>query len=138
MKLLSSDATWKKWNVQNQLLLLFFFLVDEMITQEKIQKLLFYFWGQIAKVLKLAIKRKTKFRNTQWPETSFTIVEDKPWILFCKTSLNARESLFSKSVDKKCVALWDMAKKVQKGISDSDKLKYYKCVEILALQARGP
>ena len=31
-----------------------------------------------------------------------------------------------------------LAKKVQKGISDSDKLKYYKCVEILALQARGP
>ena len=27
--------------------------------------------------------------------------------------------------------------KVQKGISDSDKLKYYMCVEILALQARG-
>ena len=27
--------------------------------------------------------------------------------------------------------------KVQKGISDSDKLKYYKCVETLALQERA-
>ena len=32
-----------KWNVQNQLL---YFVIDDMITQEKIQKLsLFFVWG---------------------------------------------------------------------------------------------
>ena len=37
------------------------------------------------------INRITKFRNTHWPKKSLTSVEDKPWKLFCKTSLNARE-----------------------------------------------
>ena len=33
-----------------------------------------------------------KFRNAHWPEIRLTAVEDiKPWKLFCKTSLNARE-----------------------------------------------
>ena len=43
IKLLSSDCdvSKKKRNVQNQL---FYFVVDDMITKEKIQKLLFYFW----------------------------------------------------------------------------------------------
>ena len=47
--------------------------------------------GLIAKVLKLAVSRKTKFRNTHWLEKSLTTVDDKPWKLYCKTSLNARE-----------------------------------------------
>ena len=40
IKLMSSDATEKKRNVQNQLL---FFVIDYMITLEKIQKLLYCF-----------------------------------------------------------------------------------------------
>ena len=47
--------------------------------------------GLIAKVLKQAVNHRTKFRNTHWLEKSLTTVEDKPWKLFCKTSLNARE-----------------------------------------------
>ena len=80
-------------------------MIDDLITQEKIQKLLLFFClrgGQIAKVLKLAVNRRTKFRNTHWLEKSLT-VDDKPWNFLCKISLNAREKLFSKSVDKKCV-----------------------------------
>ena len=41
--------------------------------------------------------------NSHWPEKSLTIVEDKLGKRFCKTSLNAREYLFLKSVDKKSV-----------------------------------
>ena len=67
----------------------FFFVIDDMITQEKIQKLFFFLvgGGYIAKVLKLAVNH----RNTHWLEKSLTTVDDKPWKLFCKTSLNARE-----------------------------------------------
>ena len=83
-------------------------MIDDLITQEKIQKLLLFLFeggggGQIAKVLELAVNRRTKFRNTHWLEKSLTTVDDKPWNFLCKTSLNAREKLFSKSVDKKCV-----------------------------------
>ena len=73
----------------------FFFVIDDMILQEKIQKLFLFSWGGggwlIAKVLKLAVSCKTKFRNTHWLEKSLTTVDDKPWKLYCKTSLNARE-----------------------------------------------
>ena len=73
-----------------------------MITQEKIQETiffnLFYFFfgggggeGGIAKLLKLAVNRRTKFRNTHWLEKSLATVDDKPRRLFSKTSLNARE-----------------------------------------------
>ena len=71
-----------------------------MITQEIIQKLLLFFvlggggggrGGKIAKVLKQAVNLRTKFRNTHRLEKSLTTVDDKPWKLFCKTSLNARE-----------------------------------------------
>ena len=63
-----------------------------MITQEKIKKLFFFGGGGglIAKVHKLAVRR-TKFRNTHWLEKSLTTMDDKPWKVFCKTSLNARE-----------------------------------------------
>ena len=47
--------------------------------------------GKFAKVFKLAVKRRTKFRNTHCLEKSLTTVDDKAWKLFCKTSLNARE-----------------------------------------------
>ena len=81
------------------------FAIDDMITQEKIQKpccCCFFFGGggggvggegggKIAKVFKLAVNRRTKVRNIHWFEKSVTTVHDKPWKLFCKTSLNARE-----------------------------------------------
>ena len=70
------------------------FVIDAMITQEKIKKLFFFFFwgggGEIAKVHKLAVRR-TKFRNRHWLEKSLTTMDDKPWKVFCKTSLNARE-----------------------------------------------
>ena len=47
--------------------------------------------GEITKILKLAVYRRTKFRNTQWLVKSLTTVDDKPLKLLCKTSLNARE-----------------------------------------------
>ena len=58
-----------------------FFVIDEVITQEKIQKLFFLFYflfffcmewarGYIAKVLKVAVNPRKKFRNTHWPEKS--------------------------------------------------------------------
>ena len=53
-----------------------FFVIDDMITQEKKQKLLFFFFFLggggcvIAKVLKLAVICRTKFRNTHWLEKS--------------------------------------------------------------------
>ena len=53
------------------------FVIDDMITQEKIQKLFFFFFflgggeGLIAKVLKLAVNCRTKFRNTHWLEKSY-------------------------------------------------------------------
>ena len=85
-----------------------FFVIDDMITQEKIQKLYIYLFilfiyffflggggGEGDKIiLKLAVNSRTKFRNTHWLEKSITTVEDKPWKLFCKTSLNAREQRF--------------------------------------------
>ena len=67
-----------------------FFVFDDMITQEKIQKLLLFFVLG-GKVLKLPVNLRTKFRNTHWLEKSLTTLEDKPWKYFCKTSLNARE-----------------------------------------------
>ena len=76
-----------------------------MITQEKIQKLLFiyfYFGGGGGGgrrgnkiILKLAVKSRAKFRNIHWLEKSLTTVDNKPWKLF-KTSLNAREQQFKK------------------------------------------
>ena len=54
----------------------------------------------IAKVLKLAVNRRSIFWNALWPDNCERY---KPWKRFCKTSLNAREQLFSKSVDKKSV-----------------------------------
>ena len=95
--------------VQNQLL---FFVVDDMITQKKIQILLFI-GGRGTSVncqssQNSCYNRRTKFRNTHWPEKRLTTVEDiKPWKQFCKTSLTAREQLFSKSVDKKSVCLYE-------------------------------
>ena len=70
------------------------FVIDDMITQEKIQKLLLLFFffgggGYIAKVLKLTVNRRTKFMNTHWLEKSLTTVDNKPWKLFCKTGLIA-------------------------------------------------
>ena len=85
----------------NQLL---FFVIDDMITQEKIQKpYFFFFWGgggvgggeEGDKMPKfsnyVAVNRRTKFRITHWLEKRVTTLHDKPWRLFCKTSLNARE-----------------------------------------------
>ena len=69
----------------------------DMVTQEKIQKIFvffFFFWGGgglFVEVLKLAVNRRTKFRNTHWLDNNLRTVDDKPWKLFCKTSLNARE-----------------------------------------------
>ena len=61
-----------------------FFVIDDMITQEKIQKhYLFIFF--------LGGGGRTKFRNTHWLEKNLTTVDDEPWKLFCKTRLNARE-----------------------------------------------
>ena len=34
---------------------------------------------QIVEVVKLAVNRRTKFRNTHWSDKSLTIVHDKPW-----------------------------------------------------------
>ena len=39
-----------------------------LMTQEKIQKLLFNFLVVNCKSFQLAFKGKTKFRNTHWPE----------------------------------------------------------------------
>ena len=39
----------------------------------------------------VAVNRRTKFRITHWLEKRVTTLHDKPWRLFCKTSLNARE-----------------------------------------------
>ena len=77
-------------------------------TREKTETIIFFIFlggggGLFAKVLKLAVNRRTKFRNIHWLEKSCTTVDDKPWKLFCKTSLNVREKLFSKSVDKRSV-----------------------------------
>ena len=72
-----------------------FLVNDGMITKEKIQKLKYFIFlgggGLIAKVLKLAVSQRTKFRNTYWLEKSLTTVAIKLWKKFCKTSLNARE-----------------------------------------------
>ena len=77
-----------------------------MLTQEKIYLIFFfnhYFFfggggggGRGDKIiLKLAVNSRKKFRNTHWLEKSLTTVDDKPWKLFCKTSLNAREQWFN-------------------------------------------
>ena len=50
------------------------FVIDDMIPQEKIQKLFFLGGGGgglIAKILKLAVNCRTKFRNTHWLEKSY-------------------------------------------------------------------
>ena len=67
------------------------FVIDDMITQDKNTETIINFClgGYIAKVLKLAVNRRTKFKNTHWLEKSLTAVDNKPWKLFCKTSLNA-------------------------------------------------
>ena len=75
----------------------FFFAIDDMITKEKIQKLLFIYLffflgggggggaGEGDKIiLKLAVNSRTKFRTTRYLEKSLTTVDDKPWKLFCK------------------------------------------------------
>ena len=82
---------------------------------------------KFAKVAKLAVKRRTKFRNTHWLEKSLKTVDDKPWKLFCKTSSNAREkNCFQKVLIKNLCSPMspESWKKVLKGISDR-KLKYY-------------
>ena len=85
----------------NQLL---YCVIDDMITQEKIQKLLLVkVWGggmggYIAKVLKQAVNCRTKFRNTHWLEKSLTTVDDKPVKLICKTSLNAFQKVLIKNL----------------------------------------
>ena len=67
-------------------------MISDMITQEKIQKLsLFFMGGYIANVPKLAVNGGTNLRNTHWLEESLTTMDDKPWELFCNTSLNARD-----------------------------------------------
>ena len=77
-----------------------------MITLEIIQKPFFFggggvggvggvggWWGRRGincQIFKLAVNSRTQSRNTHWLEKSVTTVHDKPWKLFCKTSLNAR------------------------------------------------
>ena len=51
IKLLSSDANSTKPNVQNQAL--FFFVIDNVITQEKIQKLLYFYFLVVGRGNKL-------------------------------------------------------------------------------------
>ena len=94
-------------------------VVDDMRTQKmytEINKDFFFLGGgvicKLPKFSNLAANRRPKFRNTHWPGKSLTIMEEKPWKLFCKTSLNARKYLFSKSVDKKYV--WPCWKKCTK------------------------
>ena len=47
-----------------------FFVIDDLITQEKIQKQIFLGGegGGIVKVIKLAVNYRTKFRITHWLE----------------------------------------------------------------------
>ena len=58
-------------------------MIDDKITQEIIQKLLLFFvWGggegDKLSVLKQAVYRRTKFRNTHRLEKSLTTLDDKP------------------------------------------------------------
>ena len=42
----------------------------------------------MAKVFKLVVNGRTKFRNnTHWLEKSVTTVHDKPWKLFCRKGI---------------------------------------------------
>ena len=45
----------------------------------KTEIIIIYIFRGGAKVLKLAVNRRTKFRNTHWRDKSLTIVEDKQW-----------------------------------------------------------
>ena len=68
-------------------------MVDDMITQAKMQKLLFFLgWGIIAKFTKyLLTAKQSSWIHFGLINKYLTTVEDKPLKLFCKNSLNARE-----------------------------------------------
>ena len=79
--------------------------------------------GGIVKVLKLAVP-KTMFRNTHWLEKSLTTMDYKPWKLFVKLAKMPVNNCFQKVLIKNlCGSMSSESwQKVQKGISDSDKL----------------
>ena len=63
-----------------------FFVIDDMITQEKIHKLFFFSGGGggggVGRDISSGIYNGLR---------SLTTVDDEPWKLFCKISLNARD-----------------------------------------------